>query len=174
MQVATRLVTFSVALLDAEANSTGELCALLDVAEPADWPPPLNDAGVRDWFRGQLRADPERARWLGSYIVSVVDGIETLVGTGGYKGPPDASGTVEIGYSVVPAYQRRGIGTAAVDELVRRAVAHPGVRGVVAETPTRFEASRGLLEKCGFRMVGRRTDTEEGELVRYEIAAGRS
>ena len=95
----TRLIAFSVAALDAEERSPEALCAHLKVAQPVDWPPPFNEDAVRNWFRDQLRADPSLAPWLGHYVVCTMDGRDTLVGTAGYKGPPDASGMVEIGYS---------------------------------------------------------------------------
>ena len=41
------------------------------------------------------RAEPNRL------IVQVADG--TLIGQTGFHGPPDGSGTVEVGYSIVPA-----------------------------------------------------------------------
>ena len=165
----TRLVVFSVPALDAEASSIGALCDMLGVAQPVDWPPPFGSVGVRDWFRQQLLADPARAPWFGHYIVSWIDGRDTLVGTAGYKGPPDTSGMVEIGYSIVPAYHRMGIGKAAVNRLVAQAFADTRVRAVTAETPTDFLASRGLLEKCGFQPAGIRIDPEDGELALYEI-----
>ena len=170
--MATRLVRFSVDLLEAEARSTGALCAMLQVAEPGSWPPPFNDAGVRDWFLDQLRSDAERARWLGYYVISSVDGAETLVGTAGYKGPPVADGKVEIGYSLVGAYHRRGIGSEVVGQLVSGAFSDPRVRRVTAETPMSFGGSRGLLEKCGFRLTGQKLDPEEGELALYEYVRG--
>jgi len=43
-----------------------------------------------------------------------------LIGNGGWKGPP-ADGTAELGYAVAPARQGRGVATAVVRELVRRA-----------------------------------------------------
>ncbi len=170
--MATRLVPFSVAALEAEARSAQALCAFLGVSPPAQWPPPFNDAAVRDWFLDQLRADPEQVRWLGRYVVSTIDGADTLVGTAGYKGPPDATGTVEIGYSLVETYHRRGIGSALVRELVCAALVDEQVQRITAETPLGFAASRGLLEKCGFRQVGQKTDPGEGELAVYEY--GRS
>lgn len=167
--MATRLIVFSVPALDAEASSVGALCDLLRVSQPIDWPPPFGDAGVRNWFRQLLLANPADAAWFGYYIVSEIDGGETLVGTAGYKGPPGPSGMVEIGYSIVPAYHRMGIGKAAVDTLVTVAFADSRVRCVTAETPTDFLASRGLLEKCGFRSAGTRVDPEDGELALYAI-----
>jgi ribosomal-protein-alanine N-acetyltransferase len=164
-----RLVVFSVAALDAEESSVGALCALLGAAQPVEWPPPFSDSGVLDWFRQQLLADQTLAPWLGHYIVSRIDDQDTLVGTAGYKGPPDPSGMVEIGYSIVPAYHRMGIGTAAVEMLVVQAFADSRVQRVMAETPLDFLASRRLLEKCGFRQVGQRVDPEDGDLALYEI-----
>ena len=165
----TRLVVFSVPALDAEASSVGALCDALGVAKPVDWPPPFGDAGVRNWFRRLLLANPAGAPWFGHYIVSEINGQETLVGTAGFKGPPDPSGMVEIGYSIVPAYHRMGIGRAAVEALVTQAFADSRVRRVTAETPTELLASRGLLTKCGFQLMGTRVDPEDGELALYEI-----
>ena len=164
-----RLVTFSVAALDAEESSVDALCALLGVAQPVEWPPPFSDSGVLDWFRQQLLADQALAPWLGYYIVSRIDDQDTLVGTAGYKGPPDLRGVVEIGYSIVPAYHGMGIGTAAVEMLVVQALADIRVQRVTAETPLDFLASRRLLQKCGFQQVGQRIDREDGELALYEI-----
>ena len=48
-----------------------------------------------------------------------------LVGNGGFKGPPSASGVVEIGYSILPAFQRRGFATEAARCLMAAAFALP-------------------------------------------------
>ena len=58
-------------------------------------------------------ADP----W-GSHLFFDDDG--TLVGFGGFKGPP-RDGEVEIGYAVAPPRQGRGLATAAATALVERA-----------------------------------------------------
>jgi [ribosomal protein S5]-alanine N-acetyltransferase len=172
MRARTRLIPFSVAALDAEEHSAAALCAYLEVGRPQDWPPPFSDEAVRNWFRAQLRADPALAPWLGHYVVSAIDGRETLVGTAGYKGPPDTDGMVEIGYSLVPAYHRMGIGTAMVGGLVRQAFADERVKRITAETPVTFADSRGLLEKCGVVAVARRHDPEDGDLVVYALERG--
>ena len=171
---AVRLIAFSVPALDAEDRTAAALCEVLGVAAPPEWPPLFNDAGVRRWFREQLVANPAAADWLGYYIVADIGGAETLVGTGGYKGPPDGEATVEIGYSIIVPYHRRGIGSATVGQLVERAFADPLVTRVTAETPVTFTASRGLLEKCGFGLAGQRTDPEDGELALYSIGRPRT
>lgn len=165
-----RLVEMSLGALDAEAASAGDLGALLGAVVPSDWPPPYHDAGVRAWFRARLVADRDAAGWWGWYVVATVDGAQILVGTAGYKGPPDATGIVEVGYSIVESYRRRGIASAALRQLLDRAFDDPRVSVVKAETPVTFAASRGLLGHCGFALTGTRTDAEEGELALYEIA----
>lgn len=164
-----RLVEMSISALDAEDGSVGELAALLDVAVPSGWPPLYHDAGVRAWFRARLLADPDAAGWLGYYVIATLDGVPTLVGSAGYKGPPDAAGMVEVGYSIVEAYRRQGIAFAALRQLVDRAFADARVRTVTAETPVTFAASRSLLERSGFALTGKRIDPEEGELALYGI-----
>jgi len=166
---AVRLQAFSVSALDAEDRSAAALSAVLGVAEPAAWPPLYDDAGVRGWFRKQLLTKPDMAQWFGYYVVAEIDGADTVVGTAGYKGPPDGDGKVEIGYSIVSAYHRRGIGTGAVGQLLERAFAAPGVHSVTAETPFEAIPSRRLLERCGFTLTGGRSDPEEGELALYSV-----
>ena len=165
----TAIREFTVAALDAEASSAAALCALLGVAEPVSWPPDTNDADTRAWFRAQLATRPDAAGWLGYYVVAGIDGVPTLVGTAGYKGPPDREGMVEIGYSIVKTYRRRGIATAALELLLERAFNDARVVTVSAETPTGFAASRGLLEKCGFVIAGASHDPEAVDLVVYAL-----
>lgn len=164
-----RLSPISVATLDAEEQGPEVLGAQLGARPAAGWPPPGYDPGVRNWFRRRLRDDPGSGQWLGSYIVADIDGLDTLVGTAGYKGPPDAEGRVEIGYGLVEACRGRGIGTAAVQALLATAFADQRVTAVLAETSVASAASRRLLEKCGFLQVGQRRDEEEGDLALYQV-----
>ena len=72
----------------------------------------------------------------------------TLVGVAGYKGPP-SDGVLEIGYSVVPSWQRQGIATQASRALVEAAWQR-GATVIRAETLPHLEASIGVLRKLGF------------------------
>ncbi|WP_395818623.1 GNAT family N-acetyltransferase [Devosia sp.] len=170
--MSVRLVGFTVAALDAEGVGATELCAVLGVSQPVDWPPPFSDRDVRHWFRAQLLADPALAPWLGSHVIAPIDCADTVVGTAGYKGPPDAAGRVDIGYALITSYRRRGIGTQVVRMLATQAFADARVSRIVAETPGDFVASRGLLEKSGFQLSGWRTDPEDGTLAVYVLERG--
>jgi len=71
------------------------------------------------------------------------------VGVGGFKGKPSWEGTAEIGYSVMPDYQRLGFALEAVAGLV--GWAFPTRRGLVtAETLPALEVSIRVLENNGF------------------------
>ena len=87
----------------------------------------------------------------------------TLVGDLGFKGRPDDEGTVEIGYSVLPAYRRQGFAWEAVRALVKWGLAQQEVRRIVAECSADNGPSIRVLEKAGLRLA-----QAEGGLLRWE------
>lgn len=82
---------------------------------------------------------------------------DLAVGGIGFFGPPDESGTVEIGYGLVEAARGNGFAAEAVAALVATAFAH-GASGIVAETTEDNRASQLVLERSGFELVGRPDD----------------
>jgi ribosomal-protein-alanine N-acetyltransferase len=72
-----------------------------------------------------------------------------LIGETGFHGPPDGPGTVEVGYSIVPAYRGRGFAAEATRALIQHALARPGIRRIIAECLDDNVASIGMLEKLG-------------------------
>lgn len=161
-----RLVPATVDYLNLEEISGSALASALAVANPPSWPPEENGPEIREWFRRELRAAPENAEWYAWYVIGMVDGVETLAGTCGYKGPPNGDGMVEIGYSIVPELRRRGFAAAAVRLLCEQA-RRRGVSIVLADTLPALVASQGVLIKTGFRRIGNVQDPDEGEVWRY-------
>jgi hypothetical protein len=49
----------------------------------------------------QIAEDPASAEWIARAAVAEPDGV--VVGHGGFHGPPDETGMVEVAYSVDPA-----------------------------------------------------------------------
>jgi ribosomal-protein-alanine N-acetyltransferase len=96
----------------------------------------------------------------------IVDATDRVAGELGTKAPPDAAGTVEIGYGLAAGSRGHGLGTAAVRLLVRWLVEQPEVRVVTATTDADNAASRRLLERIGFR----RTSEDGDEQVEYVFA----
>lgn len=80
---------------------------------------------------------------------------QLVVADAKFKGEPDETGTVEIGYGTYPAFQRQGYMAEIVGGLVRWAGQQPGVRRVVADTNVENVASQRVLEKNGFRLFDR-------------------
>ena len=163
-----RIVPLTLQVLAAEEFSGADAARVLDVAPPVAWPPQFNDAGTRAHFRNLIIEHPGEEHWLGAYVVADLDGVPTLVGSAGFKGPPHG-GTVEIGYAVADPYQRRGIGTATVRALLTMAFSDAHVAAVRAETLPTLTASRGLLTATGFVEIGRRHDRDDGEIIVYSI-----
>jgi RimJ/RimL family protein N-acetyltransferase len=90
-----------------------------------------------------------------------------VIGSAGYKGPPDAAGMVEIAYGIVPSYEGQGYATEAAAALVTFACDH-GALLLRAHTLPVANASGRILLKCGFQNVGSVIDPEDGPVWRWE------
>lgn len=135
------------------------------------WPPALLDRPALAFTLDKLRRGPAHAEWWLYFVVLRADsGERALIGSVGYKGPPAADGTVEVGYGILPEYQRRGYASEAVRALVARAFAVPTVRRVIAETLPELTPSIGVMTKCGFTFVD---EGSEPGVIRYELPRAR-
>ncbi|GAA3931665.1 GNAT family N-acetyltransferase [Actinoplanes auranticolor] len=117
----------------------------------------------------QIAKDPAAADWIVRAAVSVPDG--TVVGAGGFHGPPDSAGMVEMGYSTDPAYRRRGFAKAMVTELLRWAAGEQSVTTVRASISPQNVASLATIAGFGFAHVGEQWDEEDGTEYLYERPA---
>jgi RimJ/RimL family protein N-acetyltransferase len=158
------IMATSLEALDAEDVGGAELARLLGVKAPPSWPPQFGGAETREWMRSLLRKHPDEPAYASWYLIAHGE----LVGTVGYKGPPDAEGLVEIGYSVVEERHRRGYASAGVALVTRRALADRRVTVICAETLPDGLASQGVLIKAGFARAGSRIDPDDGEVLRFE------
>ena len=149
-----KLIPATVALARAEINDRSEFARLLEATVPDNWPPE-SLADALPLLLGWLEAAPDHVGWFGWYALAVGDDFATprLVGSGGFLGPP-TSGTVEIGYSVLPQFQRQGYANEMVGGLVGWALRWPGVVRVGAETEWDNRASVRVLTKVGFHPSG--------------------
>jgi len=105
----------------------------------------------------QAAANPDGERF-GVWLMIERD-TNTVVGDVGFLGPPD-DGLLEIGFSVLPGYRRRGYASEAARAMVAWALREPGVRGVVARCDADNEASIGVIQRVGFV----RTDEVDGQI----------
>lgn len=119
------------------------------------WLTALRSATVTDpWRHGFFIVDSQRKK---------------VVGTAGFKGPPDADGVVEIAYGVAPEYQGQGYATEAAKALIEFALSDDNVHTVRAHTLPEPNASTRVLTKNGFRHLGEVIDPEDGRVWRWEL-----
>ncbi|MGH8882502.1 MAG: GNAT family N-acetyltransferase [Stackebrandtia sp.] len=117
----------------------------------------------------QIAADPAEAEWVTRAVVAADTGV--VVGRGGFHGPPDARGMVELGYAIDPAWRRRGYARACLLELLDWAGREPAVATVRAAVRPDNLASLNLIRDYGFDAVGEQWDDEDGLETIFEAAA---
>ena len=144
---------FTPALAETAVRGRAHLGWALGMRVPDDWL--QDDEEILLLLVEMLRADPAHGvyeRWGWWLILHRVQ--RTLIGEVSVRELPDGTGTVEIGYGVVPAYQGHGYATEAVGAVLDWALRQPGVARVVACCLRDNRASRRVLEKLGLRQVG--------------------
>ncbi len=162
------LIAATPELLEAEDQGGPVVAAGLGVAAPADWPPEHDDAETREWMREVLIDYPDEPGCGTWYVIA----RDRLVGVCGFKGPPNADGEVEIGYSILKAEQRQGVASEVARMLVALAFRDPRIATVTAQTLPALTASQKVLTRNGFRHVGGYLGGEQGQVMRFEIRRG--
>ena len=151
------LVDGNLALLTAAVAGGGALEALLGVSVADDWAGfPEALPVLRAWYA----KNPNGHTWSSLFFVD--PHVRTLVGFGGFKGPPSSDAVVEIGYAIAPAFRGQGLATDAVAQMVQRAFEDTIVRAVDAHTLGHANPSTRVLEKSGFRKIGEANDPDDG------------
>ena len=164
-----RLIPCTVAAAQAATTDRAVFAALLGARVPDDWPA----EDLRDFLPIYDRIVDQQAARQGWGIWLMLDpAARALVGDIGFKGPPDDLHTVEIGYSVLPAFQGRGYATEAARALVAWGFAQPGVRRIVANCRADNGASIRVLEKAGMRQTGRDRDELTWEVLPVQLGRG--
>jgi ribosomal-protein-alanine N-acetyltransferase len=115
----------------------------------------------------KIKAHEQDAKWW-TYL-AILKEENILIGNGGFKGPPDQNGQVEIGYAIAIDYRNRGFATEMAQALIKFAFQHDEVKMVQAHTLAEENASGGVLRKCGMIWMEKVNDPEDGLLWRWEI-----
>ena len=102
-----------------------------------------------------------------TYWLIVINKEGIGAGLVGFKGAPDETGTVEIGYGINIIFQGRGYMSEVVSALIEWAFDHPDCMKITATgvIPGNL-ASRKVLVKNGFQEVKSDKDGVDYELVR--------
>jgi RimJ/RimL family protein N-acetyltransferase len=155
-----RLVALTPELAERQISDRMGFFDALGVEPEPGWPPELMDEAAMRWTRDRLAAHPGDVGWYAWVYISPV--MHRLLGTGGFKGAPDADGQVEIGYSMLTSYREQGLATEGVNALIEWAYRDPRVKRIVAHTRDDRDASHRVLEKAGFVQQRRFHDEAEG------------
>jgi [ribosomal protein S5]-alanine N-acetyltransferase len=89
----------------------------------------------------------------------------TVIGDAGFKGPPNAEGVVDIGYSIIEQEHQRGYGMETAKALVDWAFRQPTVKTVTASCLLENVASIRILEKLGMEELVR-----DDEVIYWKLA----
>jgi [ribosomal protein S5]-alanine N-acetyltransferase len=145
-------------------NDSQEFARQLDVSIVDGW---TSFPEALPYGHKYLKAHPEALEWWTYLFVHTAD--KALIGLGGYKGQPDASGMVEIGYEIAPAYRERGLATEAARGLVDHAFSQPPAKIVDAHTLAEINPSTKVLEKIGLKNIATIEDPDDGALWHWRL-----
>jgi RimJ/RimL family protein N-acetyltransferase len=172
VKLSTNRLELVAATLDhicAELEAPERLASLLNAQVEPGWPPGEYDRNAQEFFRDRLKEGGVAViGWYSWYAVRRGSPYQpsVLVGAGGYFGPPNEEGEVEIGFSVMSVWQGLGYAIEMAEALIENAFTDIRVKKVIAHTTPVNLASCKVLEKCRFRYVCR--DEESGNNL-FEI-----
>jgi len=159
------LVAMSPAFLSASLRDDLDAASrIIDFSVPPDW---LETKWLMELRLAKIRANPALEPWLLRAIG--LRETRTMIGFIGFHTLPGAEyldpyapGSVEFGYTVFPAYRKKGYASEAAQALMDWAAREHGVRRFVVSISPTNEPSMRLARKFGFRKVGTVMDPEDG------------
>jgi RimJ/RimL family protein N-acetyltransferase len=140
-------------------ESTEAVMARIDRLSPAD------RAEVSPEWVARMRASSP-SPWTHGFAI-MDRATDSMIGSCGFKGPPDHRGVTEIAYGIDAEHRGRGYAKEAAAALVKFAF-DAGVRVVRAHTKHENDASAHVLVACGFAPLGDVMDPEDGLVRRWE------
>lgn len=162
------LVAATPELVSADLEGRAPFAEAIGADVPDNWPPDLYESTAMRWSLKQLQ-DPAEHGWSIWYLLAKKDNPPQVMGICGFKGKPDAAGSVEIGYSILKQFRTQGYATEAVARLVTWAFSHQNVVEVTAETLPHLKQSIRVMEKNGLSFAG--PGSEYG-VIRYAVRKG--
>ena len=148
------------AIFEKNLQKLGEL---LDVGTPTAWTTFTDMADALDFFHAAFK---ENGNYWGSFFI-IHKSDRKLLGTCGYKGAPNETGTVEIGYEIEADYRQQGLATEAAQGLIDFAWQHEEIKEIMAHTLAYENPSVSVLKKLGFLFVEALIDPDDGDIWRW-------
>jgi RimJ/RimL family protein N-acetyltransferase len=149
-----RLVALDAALARLERDDRALFFESLGAPPTPAWPPLLYEGEALDYARTHLAGAPHEAGWHAWIFIEGGEGPGRIVGAGGFTGPPDGEGVVELGYATLDGFEGHGYASEAVEALLVWATADGRLRRVAAHTEVDAIGAYRVLEKNGFARTG--------------------
>ena len=156
-----RLVAITVEMIHADAAHSSHLSQLIDAQVPPSWPPEHWEPHVFDFLEKLYSQSPHTIGW-NRYVV--LQSERLLIGTLGAF--PRGETEAEVGYSILPPWQRMGLATEGVLALLTWLFQNNPLQTVIAHTFPHLTPSLRVMEKCGFQPAG---PGDEAGTVRYRL-----
>lgn len=103
------------------------------------------------WLYGQAENNKENYIFYTNWQI-ILKSENISIGSACFKGIPDNTGTVEIGYGINEKFRGNGYMTEAVKEILKWALSQPDIKYVIAETEKTNTASHKVMIKNGMVM----------------------
>ncbi len=138
---------------EADAAAIAELADNFAVTRyTAVMPNPYTIADARGWIAG---IEEQWAGGAADFAVCLNEEAETLIGICSYH-VPNGPSAGELGYWYGEPFWGRGYATEAANALIAHAFArYPDATEMRSDCHVENSASRGVLEKCGFHVIGK-------------------
>ncbi|WP_099222306.1 GNAT family N-acetyltransferase [Listeria costaricensis] len=161
-----RLIEYTYEMIQATISGVDELERATGYQVSRDWP------GIDFFFYlpyvlENVKKNPEMTKWTRLVVLKEENKV---IGEIGGQGDPDATGEIELGYSIVEAYQNRGYMTEALTEMIYWLKTEPVITRIFARCYNNNQASIQVLRHTGFSYLTEE-DTHEigGTIMMWEL-----
>jgi len=159
------LISATPTLLKAAIKGDEVLAEVLDVEVVKNWTvfgvPALNYTLIK------INSDPKALGWWAYFPILKTE--NKLIGSGGFKGPPEENGIVEIGYEINEHFRNQGLATEFAKGLINHAFSIAQVQQVIAHTLAHNNASTKVLRNAGMQKIAELFDGEDGQVWKWSI-----
>lgn len=159
------LISATPTLLKAALKGDKVLAEALDLEVVKNWT--VFGVAALNYTLIKINSDPKEMGWW--MYFPILKAENKLIGSGGFKGPPEEAGIVEIGYEINKNYRHQGLATEFAKGLIEHAFSNDQVQEVIAHTLAHNNASTKVLRKVGMKKIAELFDGEDGQVWKWSI-----